>query len=53
MSPLEHQITTMYQRVQQRVTVDDAEHSKVGILILKFNSKCVSKFIRRTCQPQM
>ncbi|KAL0188361.1 hypothetical protein M9458_015460 [Cirrhinus mrigala] len=45
--PLKHQITKMYQRVQQRVTVDDAELSKLGIPILKINSKCVSEFIRR------
>ncbi|KAK0138575.1 hypothetical protein N1851_024887 [Merluccius polli] len=42
-----HQVTKMYQRVQQRVTVDEAELSKLGIPILKINSKCVSEFIRR------
>lgn len=36
-----HQVTKMYQRVQQRITVDDAELSKLGIPILKINSKCV------------
>ncbi len=46
-SPLKHQINKMYQCVQQRVTVDDAELSKLGIPILKINSKCVSEFIRR------
>ncbi len=46
-SPVKHQITKMYQRVQQRVTVDDAELRKLGIPILKINSKCVSEFIRR------
>lgn len=46
-SPVKHQITKMYQRVQQRVTVDDAELRKLGIPILKMNSKCVSEFIRR------
>ncbi|XP_053271555.1 uncharacterized protein LOC128429789 isoform X3 [Pleuronectes platessa] len=46
-SPLKHQITTLYQRVQQRVTVDDAELSKLGIPILKMNNKSVAEFIRR------
>ncbi|XP_062393947.1 uncharacterized protein LOC134082321 [Sardina pilchardus] len=46
-SPQKQQITSMYQRVQQRVTVDDAELSRLGIPILKVNSKCVSEFIRR------
>ncbi|CAM4515131.1 unnamed protein product [Leuciscus chuanchicus] len=43
-----HQITSLYQRVQQRVTVDDDDElSKLGIPILKINSKCVGEFIRR------
>ena len=46
-TPQKHRITTMYQRVQQRVTVDDPELSKLGIPILKVNSKCVAEFIRR------
>ncbi|KAL2076465.1 hypothetical protein ACEWY4_027929 [Coilia grayii] len=46
-SSLKHQITTMYQRMQQRVTVDDPELSKLGIPILKINTKSVSEFIRR------
>nr|XP_009298892.1 uncharacterized protein LOC101885685 [Danio rerio] len=46
-SPLKQQITKLYQRVQQRVTVDDDQLSKLGIPILKINSKCVSEFIRR------
>lgn len=46
-TPLKHQITKMYQRVQQRVTVDDSELSRLGIPILKINSKCVAEFIRR------
>lgn len=46
-SPQKHQITKMYQHVQQRVTVDDLELSKLGIPILKVNSKCVAEFIRR------
>lgn len=31
----------------QRVTVDDPELSKLGIPILRVNSKCVAEFIRR------
>ncbi|KAL2083747.1 hypothetical protein ACEWY4_021520 [Coilia grayii] len=34
-------------RMQQRVTVDDPELSKLGIPILKINTKSVSEFIRR------
>ena len=46
-SPLKTEITKLYQRVQQRVTVDDPELSKLGIPILKINLKCVAEFIRR------
>ncbi|XP_038560341.1 uncharacterized protein LOC119892239 [Micropterus salmoides] len=46
-SPQKHKITKMYQRVQQRVTVDDTDLSKLGIPILTINSKCVAEFIRR------
>ncbi|TWW54896.1 hypothetical protein D4764_0276320, partial [Takifugu flavidus] len=35
--PQKHLLTTLHQRVQKRVTVDDAELSKLGILILKIN----------------
>ena len=49
-TPQKHQVTQMYQQVQQRVTVDDAELSKLGIPILKINSKCVSEFIRRSAR---
>lgn len=40
-------ITKLYQSVHQRVTVDDPELSRLGIPILKINTKCVAEFIRR------
>ena len=46
-SPRKRQITTIYQRMAQRVTVDDPVLSKLGIPLLKINSKCVAEFIRR------
>ena len=46
-SPQKHCITKLYQRVEQRVTVNDPELNKLGIPILKVNLKCVAEFIRR------
>ena len=46
-SPRKRQITTIYQRMAQRVTVDDPVLSKLGIPLLKINTKCVAEFIRR------
>ncbi|XP_057709694.1 uncharacterized protein LOC130927717 isoform X2 [Corythoichthys intestinalis] len=46
-SPVRQAVTRMYQRAQQRVTVDDLVLKKLGIPFLKVNSKCVSDFIRR------
>ncbi|XP_055012230.1 calcium-binding protein 4-like [Boleophthalmus pectinirostris] len=46
-SPLKHSITKIYQQMQQRVTVDDLVLSKLGISILKINSKSISEFMRR------
>ncbi|XP_056879706.1 uncharacterized protein LOC130520133 isoform X1 [Takifugu flavidus] len=45
--PHKHLLTRLYQRVQQRVTVDDAELSKLGIPLLKINTKSIAHFIRR------
>lgn len=46
-SPKKQEVTRLYQRVQQRVTVDDPELSMLGIPILKINTKSVAEFIRR------
>nr|XP_055054292.1 uncharacterized protein LOC129439592 [Misgurnus anguillicaudatus]XP_055054305.1 uncharacterized protein LOC129439599 [Misgurnus anguillicaudatus]XP_055054316.1 uncharacterized protein LOC129439606 [Misgurnus anguillicaudatus] len=46
-SPQKQEVTRLYQRVQQRVTVDDPVLSKLGIPILKINTKSVAEFIRR------
>ncbi|XP_029980231.1 uncharacterized protein LOC115412079 [Sphaeramia orbicularis] len=46
-TPAKQLVTKLYQRVQQRVTVDDPVLRKLGIPILKVNSKCVGEFIRR------
>ncbi|CAF89026.1 unnamed protein product, partial [Tetraodon nigroviridis] len=46
-SPLTQHLTKLYQRAQQRVTVDDAELSKLGIPLLKMNTKSIRDFIRR------
>ena len=40
-------IAKVYQRLQQRVTVDDPELAKLGIPLLKLNNKCIAEFIRR------
>ncbi|XP_029691386.1 uncharacterized protein [Takifugu rubripes] len=45
--PHKHLLTRLYQHVQQRVIVDDAELSKLGIPLLKINSKSIAHFIRR------
>ncbi|CAM4515148.1 unnamed protein product [Leuciscus chuanchicus] len=42
--PQKQEVTRLY---QQRVTVDDPELSKLGIPILKINTKSVAEFIRR------
>ncbi|KAL2098418.1 hypothetical protein ACEWY4_007625 [Coilia grayii] len=46
-SPLKAFNTSAYQRMQQRVTVDDPVLSKLGIPILKINSRSISDFLRR------
>lgn len=47
LSPLTARITAAYQRMQQRVTVDDPVLSKLGIPILKINTRSISDFLRR------
>lgn len=37
----------LYQRLQQRLPVDDPEISRLGIPFVKINSKSVADFIRR------
>lgn len=46
-SPQKQLITKAYQLAQHKVTVDDPQLSKLGIPLLKINSKCVADFIRR------
>ena len=46
-SPQKRRITSVYQRLAQRITVDDPVLSKLGIPLLKINTKCLSEFIRR------
>ena len=46
-SPQKKHIAKVYQRLQQRVTVDDPELSKLGIPLTKINTKCVAEFIKR------
>ena len=46
-SPEKIQITKMYERMQQRVMVDDPVLSKLIISLPRINSKSVHDFIRR------
>ena len=46
-SPRKHDITNHYQRIQQRVMVEDLQLSQLGLPLPKINSKCVGDFVRR------
>lgn len=46
-SPIKRHITALYQRLQQRVTVDDKELCKLGIPLVTINTKSVAEFIRK------
>lgn len=46
-SPRKRYITQVYQRLVQRITVEDPVLCKVGIPLMKINTKSVAEFIRR------
>ncbi|XP_038071853.1 uncharacterized protein LOC119740580 [Patiria miniata] len=46
-SPEKCKITKLYERMQQRVMVEDPILSKLGIPLPKVNTKCVREFLRR------
>lgn len=46
-SPSKHMVSELYQVMQQRINIDDAQLSKLAIPLPHINSKCVAAFIKR------